>query len=130
MHQNLKTNKKIKLFENTDIRDFNINMKFDIITSDVSFISVLKIIDKIDLFAKDKIIILFKPQFEVGKDVKRDNKGVVLDKKQIQYAKENFLKTIITNYQWHLIYSNQSKISGKDGNIEELFYFRKYGEGK
>ena len=92
LDKSLKENPKIVSFEETDIRDFSYPYKFDVIVSDVSFISLLKIINKIDELAKNEIILLFKPQFEVGKDVKRDKKGVVKDKEAIKKAKADFEK--------------------------------------
>ena len=73
----MKKIKKIKnrvFFENCDIRDFKSDISFDIVTCDVSFISILKIIDSINSLDFKNIIILFKPQFEVGTGVKRDKK--------------------------------------------------------
>ncbi|MDY3201107.1 MAG: TlyA family RNA methyltransferase [Arcobacter sp.] len=124
LHKRIKHNPKISFFENTDIRDFTSSDLFEVVTCDVSFISILNIIEDINRLAFKDIIILFKPQFEVGTNVKRDKKGVVKDLNAINIARENFLaKTIQLN--WKLIYSNYSKLQGKDGNAEELFYFSK-----
>lgn len=124
LHERIKHNPKISFFENTDIRDFTSSDLFEVVTCDVSFISILNIIEDINRLAFKDIIILFKPQFEVGTNVKRDKKGVVKDLNAINIARENFLaKTIQLN--WKLIYSNYSKLQGKDGNEEELFYFSK-----
>lgn len=124
LHERIKYNDKINFFENTDIRNFESDEIFDIVTCDVSFISILNIIDAINTLASKDIIILFKPQFEVGTNVKRDKKGIVKDNNAIQKAKDNFLnKTNILN--WTLKYSNISKLQGKDGNVEEFFYFSK-----
>jgi len=124
LHEKIKNNKKILFYENTDIREFKSNEKFDLVTCDVSFISILNIIEDINRLAKNKIIILFKPQFEVGKNIKRDKKGVVKDKKAILKARERFIDTTKV-LNWNLKYSSYSKIQGKDGNEEELFYFDK-----
>jgi 23S rRNA (cytidine1920-2'-O)/16S rRNA (cytidine1409-2'-O)-methyltransferase len=124
LHERIKHNPKISFFENTDIRDFTSSDLFEVVTCDVSFISILNIIEDINRLAFKNIIILFKPQFEVGTNVKRDKKGVVKDLNAINIARENFLaKTIQLN--WKLIYSNYSKLQGKDGNAEEFFYFSK-----
>ncbi|MDN5102833.1 TlyA family RNA methyltransferase [Aliarcobacter butzleri] len=124
LHERIKYNDKISFFENTDIRNFESDEIFDIVTCDVSFISILNIIDAINTLASKDIIILFKPQFEVGSNVKRDKKGIVKDNNAIQKARDNFLnKTNILN--WTLKYSNISKLQGKDGNVEEFFYFSK-----
>ncbi|QKJ23871.1 TlyA family RNA methyltransferase [Poseidonibacter lekithochrous] len=124
LHEKIKADNRISFFENTDIRDFKSDKEFEIVTCDVSFISILNIIEDINRLANDKIIILFKPQFEVGTNVKRDKKGVVKDKKAIIKSREKFLDyTKLLN--WELQYSSMSKLQGKDGNEEELFYFSK-----
>ena len=124
LHERIKHNQKIEFFENTDIRVFQSNDIFEIVTCDVSFISILHIIEDINRLASKDIIILFKPQFEVGTNVKRDKKGVVKDKTAIIKARQKFLDyTLALN--WKLNYSSMSKLQGKDGNEEELFYFSK-----
>lgn len=124
LHDKVKENPRIDFFENTDIRDFQSNEIFHIITCDVSFISIHNIIDTIDKLASSDVIILFKPQFEVGNNVKRNKKGVVTDKKAIARARDLFINKT-TQLNWKLIHSNESKLQGKDGNEEELFYFSK-----
>ncbi len=124
LHVKLKNDKRVKNFENTDIRVFKYDKKFDIVVSDVSFISLLKILDVVDKFSKSDIILLFKPQFEVGKNVRRDKRGVVLDKEAIKKARENFEKSA-KNLGWKLIRSEESSIKGKEGNIEYIYHFKK-----
>lgn len=124
LQERIRYNNKISFFENCDIRDFKSDEIFDIVTCDVSFISIISIIYNIDILASKDIIILFKPQFEVGIGVKRDKKGVVKDTLAIQKARKKFLeKTGFLN--WNLNYSSISKLQGKDGNVEEFFYFSK-----
>lgn len=124
LHERIKNDNKISFFENTDIRDFKSDEIFEIVTCDVSFISILNIIEDINRLSSQDIIILFKPQFEVGTNIKRDKKGVVKDKNAISYAREKFLD-VVSNLKWNLKYSSLSKLQGKDGNEEELFYFSK-----
>ena len=124
LHERIKHNTKINFFENTDIRNFKSEDIFEIVTCDVSFISILHIIVDINRLSSKDIIILFKPQFEVGTNVKRDKKGVVKDKNAIIKSREKFLD-YTQNLKWKLNYSSMSKLQGKDGNEEELFYFSK-----
>lgn len=124
LHESLKKNEKIEFFENCDIRDFKDKKGFDIVTCDVSFISVNDILEDIDRLSNKKIIVLFKPQFEVGKNVKRDSHGVVKSIHEIDHAKKRF-EANCTSLGWKLIYSNASQIKGKKGNTEELYYFEK-----
>ena len=124
LHPKLKNDERVESYENQDIRDFEYPQKFDVIVSDVSFISLLKIIKKIDFFAKKDIILLFKPQFEVGKEVKRDKRGVIKDEEAIKKARENFEKECM-NLGWKLIRSEESSIKGKEGNTEYIYHFVK-----
>ncbi|NVJ53963.1 MAG: TlyA family RNA methyltransferase [Campylobacteraceae bacterium] len=124
LHERIKDDKRIIFYENQDIRTFKSENKFEIVTCDVSFISILNIIEDIDSQAKNEIIILFKPQFEVGTNVKRDKKGVVKDSKAITKSRDKFLDACKL-LGWNLKACAKSKLEGKDGNEEELFYFEK-----
>lgn len=123
LHEKIRNDERISFFENCDIRDFKSDNTFDIVTCDVSFISIHSILQDIDRLAKKHIIILFKPQFEVGKNIKRDSKGVVKDKKAVELSRLRFLDACRL-LKWELVYNAISKLSGKDGNSEELFYFK------
>jgi len=122
LHSKLRNDKRVRVFENTDIRDFESKEKFDILVSDVSFISLLKIFDKLKTLS-DEMILLFKPQFEVGKDIKRDKRGVVLDKEAIKKARKNFEEKI--NEEFKIIRSEESSIKGKEGNIEYIYHIKR-----
>lgn len=121
---NLRDDNRVIVQENTDIRDFISTFKFDIITVDVSFISLLNIITHINRLALDDIILLFKPQFEVGINAKRTKNGVVKDEKAINKAMVNF-EAQCSAFGWKLIKKSTSKIKGKEGNIELFYYFKK-----
>jgi 23S rRNA (cytidine1920-2'-O)/16S rRNA (cytidine1409-2'-O)-methyltransferase len=124
LHSSIQNNEKIIIVENTDIRNFISHTTYGLVTCDVSFISILNILNDINRLSNHKIIILYKPQFEVGKEIKRDKNGVVLDLKAIQKERNNFLNET-KKLKWRLIIANKSKLAGKNGNIEELFYFKK-----
>ena len=124
LHHSLREQKKVAVFEETDIRSFMSKERFDLVTCDVSFISILQIIDDIDRLASKDMILLFKPQFEVGRTVKRDSRGVVVNLEAIAEAKEKFeAKTI--ELDWKMCYASTSKLTGKSGNIEYIYHFRK-----
>ena len=122
LHRNLRRNPKVEVYENRDIRDFTYPKKFDILVSDVSFISLLKIFDKLSTLS-DEMILLFKPQFEVGKDAKRDKKGVVIDKEAINNARKNFEEYVSRDFE--ILRSEESSIKGKEGNIEYIYHLRR-----
>ena len=124
LHQTLRENERVFSFENTDIRKFQTDKKFDIVVSDVAFISLLYILDDVDRLALKDIILLFKPQFEVGREVKRDKNGVVLDKKAIKNAMIKF-EDACELKSWKLVQKSPSKLTGKDGNLEYCYYYEK-----
>ena len=89
LDEKLKKNNKVISIENTDFRNIQIdkenkfrNDDIDTIVGDLSFISLKKIIDKIVEISPKNIILLIKPQFEVGEDIARKYNGVIDDKKK------------------------------------------------
>lgn len=126
LHVSLRANEKVSLCEETDIREFQSKDTFELITCDVSFISILQIMEDIDRLAQKgtDILILYKPQFEVGKDVKRDSKGVVQDLDAIARRKEGF-EAEAKKLGWESQYQALSQVQGKEGNQEYLYHFVK-----
>jgi 23S rRNA (cytidine1920-2'-O)/16S rRNA (cytidine1409-2'-O)-methyltransferase len=122
LHEKLRKNPKVVSIENMDIRNFETFEKFDLITCDVSFISLHSIISDLVRLSNKFLILLFKPQFEVGKDVKRDSRGVVLDKKAILEAEKNFIEKC-ENLNLKLLEKRESEVSGKNGNLETFLLF-------
>ena len=124
LHRSLREDARVSVFENQDIREFQSDEKFELVTSDVSFISLLNILDDVDRLASDKIILLFKPQFEVGREAKRDKNGVVVDEKVIQKAMIHFEDACVIK-GWTLVVKSPSKLTGKEGNLEYCYYYKK-----
>jgi len=126
LHISLRKNDKVILHEETDIRDYQSDEAFEVISCDVSFISILQITEDIDRCSSQgtDIVILYKPQFEVGKDVKRDSKGVVQDIDAIARRKEAF-EAEAKKLGWEEKYQAASKVTGKEGNQEYLYHFIK-----
>jgi len=124
LHKTLKEDSRVHSFESCDIRKFQSEKTYDLVVSDVSFISLLHILDDVDRLANEKIILLFKPQFEVGREAKRDNHGVVLDKNVIENAMIKFENACALK-KWNLVQKAPSKLSGKEGNLEYCYYFTK-----
>ena len=123
-NKDLQKDDRVELHEETDIRDFNIKEKIDLITIDVSFISVLKIIDKIKEINPNEIVLLIKPQFECGKEIADKYKGIPLNKE----VHKEVINRVINNFK-NINYMIQdltySPVTGGSGNIEYLAYFTK-----
>ncbi|WP_455755770.1 23S rRNA (cytidine-2'-O)-methyltransferase TlyA [Sulfurimonas sp.] len=122
LHKSIKEDARVKSYESCDIRKFESEKQFELVVSDVSFISLLNILDDVERLACGNIILLFKPQFEVGREAKRDNNGVVLDEKAIKKAMIKF-EDACELKKWKLVKKSPSKLTGKDGNLEYCYYF-------
>lgn len=123
LHPSLRSDKRIELHEKTDIRDFYLSEKPDIIVIDVSFISLRDILPHIvkELSgAETRIAAMVKPQFEAGRE--QVNKGVIKNdsvRRQIlkdfeMWAKQHFV----------IIDKRDSDVAGAKGN-QERFYLLK-----
>jgi len=124
LHASLKNDERVHSYEECDIREFKSDKMFDIVVSDVAFISLLYILNDVDRLAKDKIILLFKPQFEVGREAKRDRNGVVTDDKAILQAMIKF-EDACKIKGWGLVKKSPSKLTGKEGNLEYCYFYEK-----
>ena len=104
----------------------NVAPKFDLITCDVSFISLKEILPFIDALASQNcdIILLFKPQFEVGRTAKRNKKGVVTDAKAVREARAKF-ELAAANLGWIMRQTLECEVKGKEGNAEFFYAFNK-----
>ncbi len=124
LHESLREDSRVISIENQDVRTFESDQAFELITCDVSFISLNHVLDAIDRLSRRYIIVLFKPQFEVGKDVKRDKNGVVTDTKAINTAMLKFEDTC-TLKGWKQVLMEPSSVTGKEGNLEYCYCFEK-----
>lgn len=123
LHPKLRDHPKITFFENTDIREFE-SEGFELIVCDVSFISLRLIIQKIYELSLGEVILLFKPQFEVGKNVKRNKKGVILDEREVQRALDEFVE-LLKNMGFRVREVAKSVLKGKNGNEEFFIHIQK-----
>ena len=119
----LRRSPRVIVRENTDIREFASKKKFDLITCDVSFISLNLILKSLASLAKSALIVLFKPQFEVGAEIKRNKKGVLKDEKAVRAARAKF-EQLCAELGLAVLYASACKIAGKEGN-REFFYLLK-----
>lgn len=124
LHKSLLEDSRVHSYESCDIREFQSDTPFELVVSDVAFISLLNILDDVDRLASEKIILLFKPQFEVGREAKRDKNGVVTDEKAILKAMIRFEDTCSIK-GWKLILKSPSKLTGKEGNLEYCYCYQK-----
>lgn len=101
--------------------------EFDIITVDLSFISLTKVLPAIWPLLKNEgiLIALVKPQFEVGKAIVDKGKGIVTQKADREKALQSILDFSLELTNAELIGHMESPIIGGDGNHEYLMGINK-----
>ena len=129
LHEKLQIENKIINIEKTNARyltSATIKDKIDIIVCDVSFISMIKVIEPCLKFLTNngQIIALIKPQFEAKK--KEIKKGVVLDKNVHLRICDEYKKWFEENCLMKVIGLVESPIQGPKGNKEFLIYCENY----
>lgn len=124
----LRNDPRVKLFERTNIRYLKrevIPEDIDIITVDISFISLRKVLPKIFEFLRSggRVLALVKPQFEVGrKDVGKG--GIVRDESKRLEALEA-VKQEALGLGFIVLGTFRSPLEGQKGNVEYFLYLEK-----
>ena len=121
----LRTDARVVSMEKTNARYLeadSLGQMVDVVTTDVSFISLDKILPPAMAFLKENghVLALIKPQFEAGRE-KDGKKGVVRDAAVHREVIEKILRLCaeIGLTVWGLDYS---PVKGPEGNIEYLLW--------
>lgn len=96
---------------------------FDLLVCDVSFIGLEKIFDSLEVLS-DEMILLYKPQFEVGTQAKRNKKGVLKEQNLIEKNLAGFREMLIQR-GFCIRHSAKSHIKGKQGNAEFFVHIQR-----
>ena len=128
LHESLRCNEKIVVMKNTNARFLKLSdfdQEIDIVTCDLSFISVKHILSVAYNILKDngEFICLVKPQFEVGPRFVGKN-GVVRDKRA-QIMSVNEIVDFAVNVGFSVYDISFSGLEGESGNREFLLYLKK-----
>jgi 23S rRNA (cytidine1920-2'-O)/16S rRNA (cytidine1409-2'-O)-methyltransferase len=122
LHDSLRNRSEVVSFEQTDIRMLDparIGEPPDLITIDVSFISLKLVLPAVTALAKpvSQLVALIKPQFEAGPE--RVTKGIVRDPAVHAEVCET-ISAAATSLGWRVRGVIPSPIEGGDGNREFL----------
>ncbi len=111
--------------KNAENKTIDQSRKLDFIVSDLSFISLTKVADRILEIAKHfnpRIILLLKPQFEASKEIADKFRGIITDEKiRDEIIKDLLEKLSMSGLQ--LKEMIESPIKGTKGNVEYLAEF-------
>lgn len=124
--EKIRTDARVILMERTNLREVrDLGEPVDLVTLDLSFISVLKVMDAVNAVVKPngKLLVLIKPQFEARKeDVGRG--GIIKDEKVHLQVIER-VRSGIEHFGFICVGITDSPIEGATGNKEFLGYFIK-----
>jgi 23S rRNA (cytidine1920-2'-O)/16S rRNA (cytidine1409-2'-O)-methyltransferase len=125
----LRSDARVRLLERTNLRDLALahvgGVPVDLVVADVSFISLTLLIGPLVAVTRDDgwLLLLVKPQFEVGRELLgRD--GVVRMAAHHLQAISNVIKSA-GEYGWHCLAAVPSRLSGTSGNREFFVLLRR-----
>lgn len=127
LHPSIAKNPRVIEMSGVNIRDVykeDLPYQPNLIVSDVSFISLTLVIPVIARIAQPKadVVLLVKPQFEVGKG--NLGKGGIVTDKNLRLQALSTVKDCAQHNGLCVVSTCQSPIEGTHGNVEYLLYAR------
>ena len=128
LHPSLASDTRVVSLEGVNARDLStteIPQTIDVLVSDVSFVSVTKVLERpLGLCGPTAhAVVLVKPQFEVGREYIGKG-GIVSDMAAITRAAED-VDRFFDRLGWEAVISVPSPITGGDGNREVVAVYRR-----
>ena len=120
----LREDPRVAVMEETDARDIeSLPEKAELITGDVSLISLRSILPAVEKLSPDaEVVVLFKPQYET-RDPSILRHGVIIDETARVALLSDFKEWLDAN-GWKILGLTESPIRGNEGNVEYLFNIR------
>lgn len=125
LHDSLHLDPRVRSYEQTDIREFSSESSYDIIVCDASFISLIVLFPAILRLAhrETHMILLYKPQFEVGSENLRKT-GVPKDEVIVSKKMKSW-EDFVLSHDCSIISKEKSSLIGEAGNQEWIYWIRK-----
>jgi len=130
LHPRLRDDPKVTSLERTNLRHLDLaatgNIRFDVVVADLSFISLTVVVG---VLARElpvpgaDLVLLVKPQFEVGKAVARRGRGVVKDPTERRAVLERVASALVSSGA-SIMDAMASPLLGPAGNAEYLLHAR------
>ena len=128
LHERLRADPRVVVREQTNLRHVDaveLGGPFDVVTADLSFISLLTVLDPLLALAAPEadLVLLVKPQFEAGRQVVSRGRGVVSDPEVWADVLER-VGSAFVNRGAAIMGAMVSPLHGADGNVEFLLWLR------
>jgi 23S rRNA (cytidine1920-2'-O)/16S rRNA (cytidine1409-2'-O)-methyltransferase len=132
LHERLRSDPRVTVLERTNVRDASpasVGGPFDVVTADLSFISLRTTATALVGLVRHggRLVVLIKPQFEVGRREASKGKGVIRDPELWRRA----VSDVIAAFEGlgaTMMGVMVSPLRGADGNVEFLAGFEVGGE--
>jgi 23S rRNA (cytidine1920-2'-O)/16S rRNA (cytidine1409-2'-O)-methyltransferase len=126
MHERLRADPRVAVVERTHIRDFAAQQAFDLVTADLSFISLRAVAPDLLRLASAgaDLVVLIKPQYEAGRVEAARSKGVITDP-EVWRQVLNDVVSALEGAGAAMMGVMVSPLKGADGNVEFLGHFRR-----
>jgi len=127
------TDSRVTSMERTDIRELDPNAvggAFDVLVADLSFISLRTVASSLIALCRvgAPMVLLVKPQFEVGRQIASEGKGVISEDSDRQMALEK-VRSTFERLRCDTIGVMECPIHGADGNREYLLALKAPSDG-
>lgn len=124
----LRQDERVVVHDRTNIRDLDVDRiggPVDLVVGDLSFISLSLVLDALGgVTAEDgDLVLMVKPQFEVGKD--RVGKGGVVRDPRLRAEAVSAVATAAERRGWGAQAVTTSPLPGPSGNVEFFLWLRK-----
>jgi 23S rRNA (cytidine1920-2'-O)/16S rRNA (cytidine1409-2'-O)-methyltransferase len=130
LHSSLRDDPRVRTLERTNLRYLSLagtgNVRFDLVVADLSFISLTTVAEVLvrELPAPQAdLVLLVKPQFEVGKVVASRGRGVVKDPAERREALERVACALVSSGA-SIMGAMASPLLGPAGNAEYFLHAR------
>ncbi len=128
VHEKIRNDQRVKVLERTNLRHIDretVGDLVDMVTLDLSFISLLKVMDAVNTVLKPEglLITLIKPQFEAQRE--QVGRGGIIKDETVHQEVIKRVTEGIKAYGYELLGIIDSPILGAQGNKEFLAAFKK-----
>ncbi len=126
LHPSLRTDARIELHEQTDIRNFTTDERIDVVVADVSFISLRELLPHIATLCnpQTRLVMMVKPQFEAAASSLK-HKGVIKNDRMRRDILKDF--EVWARQSFIVVDKADSDVAGAKGNLERFYLLRTIG---
>ena len=123
LHERLRADPRVVVKERTNVRTFTDPEGFGVVVADLSFISLRTVAPTLAGWPGSDVVVLVKPQFEVGRQEASRGRGVIRDPALWLQSLEG-VRAAMAEAGAAMMEAMVSPLKGADGNVEFLVHLR------